>query len=421
MNPDIIHFVAGIPYPLTSAGVVLAAGFVAKRLVFRRSSIGQFFCQLVTMVAFTALLAAAGVIPFTPTPAMAVTVTYVVISFFKIVWWLAVAWLTAGFVHSVLIFKRKPVETQFVQDVCAGLIYVIAVFAIIANVFDTAISGLLAASGVIAIVLGLALQSTLGDVFSGVVLNLAKPYQSGDWVILDGGLEGRIIDTSWRATHILTLHNDLAVVPNSILAKSKLLNLSKPVRAHGMTISIRLDPSMAPLSAVAMLETAMLSCTKILRVPPGAATVQSLDAAALQCELEFFVHAVEDGPQAQNEVFDRVFRHCLAAGIRLAPPAGSPFTLPPRAAPRDVGDIARLLLERLPLFATLADDERLALATKLTRQVYRAGEVLIQQGVVSPALYLLYSGCWSSFSRKTTRKRRCFASRPASASDRPAS
>ena len=44
---------------------------------------------------------------------------------------------------------------------------------------------LLAASGVIAIVLGLALQSTLGDVFSGVVLNLAKPYHPGDWIILD--------------------------------------------------------------------------------------------------------------------------------------------------------------------------------------------------------------------------------------------
>ena len=73
------------------------------------------------------------------------------------------------------------------------MIYVSAGLAIFANVFDMPVGGLLAASGVIAIVLGLALQSTLGDVFSGIVLNLAKPYHSGDWIILDGGTQGRVI------------------------------------------------------------------------------------------------------------------------------------------------------------------------------------------------------------------------------------
>jgi hypothetical protein len=141
-----------------------------------------------------------------------------------------------------------------------------------------------------------------------------------------------------------------------------------------------------------MLETAMLSCTKILREPPATVTIQSLDAAALQCELEFFVLLIEAGPAAQNEVFDRVFRHCMAAGIRLAPPAGSPFSLPPRGAARDLADMPRLMLDRLPLFATLAEDERLALAPKMTRRIYRAGDVLLEQGQVSPALYILHSG-----------------------------
>ena len=97
------------------------------------------------------------------------------------------------------------------------------------------VSGLLAASGVIAIVLGLALQSTLGDVFSGIVLNIAKPYSPGDWVILDDGLQGRVIETNWRATQILTGSNDLATVPNSVIAKGKLTNASHPTKAHGLT------------------------------------------------------------------------------------------------------------------------------------------------------------------------------------------
>jgi small-conductance mechanosensitive channel len=77
------------------------------------------------------------------------------------VWWLAASWLVDGIARTVLVFKRRPVETQFLQDLCAGVIYGGAVMGVIASVFDMPISGLLAASGVIAIVFGLALQSTL--------------------------------------------------------------------------------------------------------------------------------------------------------------------------------------------------------------------------------------------------------------------
>jgi hypothetical protein len=241
------------------------------------------------------------------------------------------------------------------------------------------VTGLLAASGVIAIGLGLALQSTLGDLFSGVVLNLAKPYDPGDWVILDGGLEGRVIATNWRATQVL-------------IAKAKLINASKPARAHGLTIRIKLDPSVVPSSGVAILETAMLGCGKILQVPQASAMVRSFDASALEYELQFFVYLIEQGPKAQNETFDLVFRHCAAAGIRVAPPMGSSLVLPRPGARRDPADMPRQLLEHLPIFASLLDEERLTLALRMKRRTYKAGDVLVQEGTVLQALLILSSG-----------------------------
>jgi small-conductance mechanosensitive channel/CRP-like cAMP-binding protein len=345
------------------------------------------------------MLVVAGVTPFTPTPAMDQTATYITISAFKIVWWFAASWLLAGFVRAALVFKRQPVETRFLQDLCAGFIYIGAALAVINCVFNMAVTGLLAASGIIAIALGLALQSTLGDLFSGLVLNVAKPYEPGDWVILEGGLEGRVIDTNWRATQILTPNNDLAIVPNSVIAKAKIINASKPAGVHGVTIIIRLDPALPPLSGVAVLETAMLSCNTILRSPPASVTVRSLDAIALGCELQFFVHLIEQAPSAQNEVFDMVFRHCRSAGVRVAPPSGSPFALPPRGPRRDVSDLPRQVLEHLPIFASLSDDERLALAPKMKRRTYRAGDVLVEQGAVLHALLILTSGVLAALQR----------------------
>ena len=80
---------------------------------------------------------------------------------------------------------------------------------------------LLATSGVVAIVLGLALQSTLSDVFSGIVLNTTKPYQLDDWISIDG-TEGRVTDIDWRATRLQTSQGSMAVIPNSLAAKAKM-------------------------------------------------------------------------------------------------------------------------------------------------------------------------------------------------------
>jgi small-conductance mechanosensitive channel/CRP-like cAMP-binding protein len=392
MTADFVRLVSLLPDPLVLAGLFLVTGFLVTRLALRGHPIGRFICQLASFLGFTAMLIGAGVMPSEPTPAMGPTYTYLVISLFKIVWWLAGSWLLAGFFRAALVFKQPPRETRFLQDLVVGFIYVGAVLAIIGDVLDMPVSGLLAASGVIAIVLGLALQNTLGDVFSGIVLNLAKPYHPGDWVILDGGMQGRVIETNWRATKILTAGNDLAIIPNSVVAKSKLVNASQPMRAHGVVIIIRLESIVAPSAGCAALEAALLSCNRILRIPAPTVAVRSLDAVALECEVQFFVPDIERAPEAQNELFDLVFRHCASTGIRLAPPAGSPVALPPRAARPDPADIPRRLLDRLPIFAPLSEEERVGLAPKMKRRAHKPGDVVVEQGSVAQALFVLTTG-----------------------------
>lgn len=398
MSADVVRAYALLSDPLSLAGIVLVAGLMAARLA-RDRPVARVLLQFAAFAAFSTMLSFAAVSPLGPTAAMDFSFRYLTVSALKIVWWLAGSWLLGDLVRAALVFNRQPKDTRFLQDLSAGAIYVCAVLGIVADVFDVPISGLLAASGVIAIVLGLALQSTLGDVFSGVVLNLAKPYRPGDWVILEGGPEGRVVETNWRATLLLTKSNDLAIIPNSIISKAKLLNASAPTRPHGISVVVRLDPTVAPFTGVAVLETAMLSCTQILRIPRAIVMVRSLDAVALECEVTFFVELIEQGPAAQNEVFDRIYRHCASAAIRLAPPADSALVLPPRGPPQKSGDLPRRMLERLPIFLPLSDDERLLLATKMKRRVFKAGDIVVDRGVVTAALFILASGVLAASQR----------------------
>jgi small-conductance mechanosensitive channel/CRP-like cAMP-binding protein len=391
MYSGFLHLAIHVSDPLAVAGVLLFGGFVLTHLAFHGASVRRFVCQLVTFAGFTLMLSLAAVEPFRPTPAMDMTPTFIVVSFFKICWWLAAAWLIAGLLRAVLVFKRQPVETRFLQDIFSGLCYMGASLGIIAYVFDTPVRGLLAASGVIAIVLGLALQSTLGDLFSGVVLNLAKPYRPGDWVILDAALEGRVVETNWRATQLLTLANNIAFVPNSVIAKARLVNASRPSEIHGIKLTVRLDATGLPSASVSVLEAALLSCNHILHHPVPIVTIQMLDAVALDCDLTFFVNRIEAGPAAQNEVFDRIYRFCASAGVRLAPPAASGLALPVRSV-MDPGAVPRRILDKLAIFALLSEDQRMQLAPKMSRRVFRTGETLLEQGVVPSCLSVLYSG-----------------------------
>lgn len=160
-----------------------------------------------------------------------------------------------------------------------------------------------ATSGVIAIILGLALQSTLSDVFSGVVLNFSRPYRPGDWINLDGGTEGRVIEMNWRATHVLTGRRDLAIVPNSTIAKSKIVNASSPSGVHGTTISVQLATKTPPQVGVDILERAILNCRLIVAAPSPWIAAKSISAAYSEFEMTFFVEDLGSTTQAQNELF----------------------------------------------------------------------------------------------------------------------
>ena len=129
------------------------------RLAFGENPVARFLAQLASFTGFTIMLFAAGVLPSEPTPNGGPNFEHLVISVFKIVRRLAAAWLFAGFFRAVLVFKGQPRETRFLQDIIVGAVYITAVLAIAADVFDMPVSGLLAASGVMAIVLGLALQN----------------------------------------------------------------------------------------------------------------------------------------------------------------------------------------------------------------------------------------------------------------------
>lgn len=144
-------------------------------------------------------------------------------------------WAAVVFVKTcrILIFEylffrsmSAGVPLLLVNIFTLGLSVLIAVW-LLNNIFEFRLLPLVATSAVFSIVLGLALQETLGNLFSGIALQLDKPYSIGDWVEIFNGnqkLTGLVTEITWRATVLLSVTDEVITIPNRIVSQSQVNN-----------------------------------------------------------------------------------------------------------------------------------------------------------------------------------------------------
>lgn len=300
-------------------------------------------------------------------------------------WWIVAAQCAIGIARLFVVFERKPRETRIVSDLLAGIIYLVTLFAIIDFVFAVPIGGLLATSGVIAIVLGLALQSSLSDVFSGIAVGIERPYSAGDLIWVEGGIEGRVIQVNWRSTHIATLNRDVAIVPNSVMAKARLVNHSLPTTVRGVTITIRLGTDALPDRCMAVLTAAVKTCMLLSPTPPPSVARSELQGDGVAYDISFSIPSIEALVDARTELLGHVQNHLRHAGIPLAV-AGVPNPARPEVP------TAATLLQESDWFGVLATADRELLSEHLVEVWFAAGDRLIQEDDEPQALFVLVSG-----------------------------
>ncbi|KAA0994748.1 mechanosensitive ion channel [Pseudomonas sp. ANT_J12] len=300
-----------------------------------------------------------------------------------IVWWLYAARVLTEVIGLVLM-RRIGHSGRLLQDVIGALVFLVAIVAAAGYVLELPVKGLLATSGVVAIVVGLALQSTLSDVFSGIVLNTTKPYQVDDFVVIDG-VEGKVLDIDWRATHLLTSAGTTAVVPNSVAAKAKIVNLSWPNNMHGVSISIQVPNHIRPRRVLDALDRTLQGSSTLLLNPAPKAVLKEAGETMSEYVASGFIAELGKKAEVRNQLFDLAHRHLEAAGIsRQLDGVIEPSTR------------ARALLDEVKIFRSLSEDERDRLAQAMVPQQYAAGQVVLELNEVPDSLFVIATGVVSA-------------------------
>jgi small-conductance mechanosensitive channel/hemoglobin-like flavoprotein len=156
-----------------------------------------------------------------------------------------------------------------------------------------------AASGVMGIVLGLALQSLILDLFAGMMLNVEKPFKILQWVRLEGGTigfatqVGQVLEMNWRTTRLWTRDNDIISIPNSTVSKAKITNFAMPTAASRLEFMIVLDYSIPPSRARHILKQGALRAVetgKVLADPQPDVVVVAAEDTAIRYKIQFYAN-----------------------------------------------------------------------------------------------------------------------------------
>ncbi len=306
------------------------------------------------------------------------------------IWWLLGARVVVAVMSFTLNHNRRWREARLFPDLTAAAIYIAAISVVLISVLALPIGGLLATSGVLAIVLGLALQNTLADVFAGIAFGIEAPFNVGDRISLGDKIEGTVVQMNWRSIRILTDGDDVAIVPNSVVAKSDIVNRSFPTRVRSAFIELACPAASTPDQVIETLQQATSLCPPILLTPRSTAVLTRLGSTKSRYRVNFSVSDTEHLAATKDLLLRHARRQLYYSGLYFPRAAqndriieqrkGTPFLEAPP------------LLQDITLFEALNRQQLAELAGHLKPRSLEPGEVRLAQGGSEAMLFVVGSG-----------------------------
>jgi len=363
--------------------LVLVLTIVADLLVLKiipvRQWVARFVCMSVFFALQTVLIVALIGSPIRPTFRPKDLPREFWLQILTCVWWVLAARELVAVLALPAALRKVTIENKILSDIIAACIYVCSALAILGFVFALPLQGIVATSGVIAIVVGLALQNTLGDVFSGLSLSVEKPYEIGDAVLLEGGVEGEVIQINWRSTHLRNSQNDVVIIPHSSMAKMRIQNHSAVTARYGGNLSVVVDSRNEPQLALEILKQAVMACPIILQEPvPSVAAIEFKDDR-ITYNVYFSTSSFASAEEARSQILTQLWKRARP-GHHLS----------------DSGPIfffgEEELVDRLSIFEPLSAEEKKQLSARVVRRHFKAGEQLLMQGAKAESVQFVFFG-----------------------------
>jgi small-conductance mechanosensitive channel/CRP-like cAMP-binding protein len=322
---------------------------------------------------------------------------------------LAESWLTAAFAAQV-----RPLNDLTVALAIINFLVVVAINPLRADrmpehfpniVQDTIIIGLflllatlamqekfLTTSAVGAVVIGFALQDTLGNMFAGLAIQIEKPFRVGHWIAV-ANFEGVVTEITWRATKLRTKTGNFVILPNNAIAKEAIVNFSEPALPTRLQLEVGVSYQVPPNDVKAVIRRALVEVPLIAKAPPPEVLLVEFGSSAAVYRARFWITDYAADEIARDQVRIAIYYSLHRANMEIPYPIQVEYQRD--EAPGRPADRARQLeavLGRIDMLAPLSVTDRADLLAQSADRLYGAGEVIVRQGATGDSMFVVCSG-----------------------------
>ncbi|MFT5218439.1 MAG: small-conductance mechanosensitive channel/CRP-like cAMP-binding protein [Planctomycetota bacterium] len=275
--------------------------------------------------------------------------------------------------------------------VSAFIIYLATTYIVATTIFDIPVTGALVSSGIVLGIIGLSIQSTLADIFSGVFISLERPFRIGDWIVTEDGRLGKVFEIDWRATRLLSFNETVFVVPNSKIANSIIENRSAPTALYGHYFYVHMAPE-APTGLVRrVLLEAVLSSPYVQSSPPPNVYLSKANKRPYKYLVYVYFENYEASWRGNADVMARIHDYLKRVGLTVAGEASDVQYRRLPESPSEEPSIQQLLAE-IDLFQTCSIEELEILSQDVRTNRYRPNDIVISEGDEGDSLLVITNG-----------------------------
>ena len=229
------------------------------------------------------------------TAGMAVTLLHIIKIFLWMTLVISIVRFLAYLVFGTAFRSSDQSEiSSLLRTVLSIIVYVVAFFIIFQSQYpDVQLAPLFTGSAILGIVVGLALQDTLGNLFAGIALQADQPFQVGDVVSITNRGTGVVEGVSWRGVKIRTFQNKLLVISNSVLGKET-IEVAPRDNLNARVVNFSTDYSDSPARTIQVVREAVRQVENVSPKIRPVVRIRNLGENSLDFEVKYWI---EDYPK----------------------------------------------------------------------------------------------------------------------------
>ena len=290
--------------------------------------------------------------------------------------------------------KRHTPIPHFLREVVAGIIFLIVLLLVLSYGYhaETQLKGLLAGSGLVAIVVGFAGQNLFAGIIGGIAIQINRPYKVGDWLQV-GERFAEVMEINWRSTRLCTNDNIYLDIPNNVMVSHEIVNLHYPTEVHAMRIRVGVEYKNPPNQVKEALFRAASTAKNVLAQPKVKIFLVDFAESAVIYEIKYYMGNHSRINETNDAVRTNVWYELKRRGITIPYPIRTLQV--ERKAARPVQDDhaeALSMLRGEPLFECLSDEQLNHLVKQARLNIFGRGEPVIEEGSPGDSMFVLLRG-----------------------------